>query len=928
MANFLSSLLNPLSSIGGSEDTINNLISVLNGGQGSFNMFENTPLSGNNYDAIRQLGSSLMNASKKMDNGENPLQASSLFNGDDSTGNLVGRIGSSITSSLKKSGNNGINSVKNSGVIASNKSARKAARHKYGAEWAETGASIGETIGSEFGPVGQAIGATAGATLGGIGGVLYGNRAGNEIANRAKREANMRMINEASAASGGANERAHDDLLYNNMMKYRNFNSFKYGGEKLPHSGNPNALVDNNEVLMTPHGDIKKAIGKSKGQKSKTDAIPVNIENGTRILSDSLGVDGRSYARMAKNLPKIASKARKVLDSTSASPIDRKTAELNLRASTNAFDKIYAMQEDHKKINAINGAVRRFKLGGKYGLPKFEGGTSGDGYYEKPAFMSLANEFDPKEAESFDRDVWWQQTYLPYLASKLSDNQIADLGYMADELSGEKNSAWNTYYSKYKFNSNPNDIKKLITTPSMMYSAAAQDEINKAKGIDTKQYSTSPGVTQLLHNYIKWHGRNYGPGTHGGNPFADTDAWNRYRDGVNYSAISPVRDPSKMNIIGDIKNVKPEDLVGVGYGLDLKAPTGDKAAAGDTSTTDTETTPENGLKMNPQTPGASSNPAVDNGAIGGYEYNPYGGFGGFNAGNDEYGEYKQDAAIKYHREKANEPIQSRSSRKYHLMGVSPDSYNRYQDDMNVQLATNAAIKAATHSGSGGKSTAAAAIAAMGAGDARARISATKADYDSKSRQQAQQVNTEIAKINSEVDRAIDMETMQSYAKREDHKQQAAKEESELAQHRAQDRSKERANKIAGLEAYLGASRYLSDEELSHARDILRQSGIYMPSKKYNASNAMGKKNAVGDLKLKEKVGNLKIKERAGEFAEKTGKTPIVRIGKNLGKRGVKFAGRVAKPFIELGKATYKRVGKGLNDAADALEDNNSRKKSK
>ncbi len=253
------------------------------------------------------------------------------------------------------------------------------------------------------------------------------------------------------------------------------------------------------------------------------------------------------------------------------------------------------------------------------------------------------------------------------------------------------------------------------------------------------------------------------------------------------------------------------------------------------------------------------------------------------------------------------------------MGVSPDSYNRYQDDMNVQLATNAAIKAATHSGSGGKSTAAAAIAAMGAGDARAMISATKADYDSKSRQQAQQVNTEIAKINSEVDRAIDEETMRSYAKREDHKQQAAKEESELAQHRAQDQSKERANKIAGLEAYLGASRYLSDEELSHARDILRQSGIYMPSKKYNASNAMGKKNAVGDLK---------IKERAGEFAEKAGKTPIVRIGKNLGKRGVKFAGRVAKPFIGLGKATYKRVGKGLNDAADALEGNNSRKKSK
>ncbi len=584
MANFLSSLLNPLSSIGGSEDTINNLISVLNGGQGSFNMFENTPLSGNNYDAIMQLGSSLMNASKKMDNGENPLQASSLFNGDNSTGNLVGRIGSGITSSLKKSGNNGINSVKNSGIIASNKSARKAARHKYGAEWAETGASIGETVGSEFGPVGQAIGAAAGATLGGIGGVLYGNRAGNEIANRVKREANMRMINEASSASGGANERAHDDLLYNNMMKYRNFSSFKYGGEKLPHSGNPNALVDNNEVLMTPHGDIKKAVGKSKGQKSKTDAIPVNIENGTRILSDSLGVDGRSYARMAKNLPKIASKARKVLDSTSASPIDRKTAELNLKASTNAFDKIYAMQEDHKKINAINGAIRRFKLGCKYGLPKFAKGTDGtSGFWSSNPNIFAGDNADLRREFLELYSKMPEQDRLNFLKSAEED-----WSFRPKDMAG------------YSVNFNDSDILKL-----------GNDAISYGgNGDGYNKFTTLP---YLYNYYTNYYSKNNAAtlANAGANPNGTTE---------------PTAGVSTQ--------------VGTGSESDLKATAGDKAAAGDTSTTDTEKTPENGLKMNPQLPGASSNPAVGNGAIGRYEYNPYGGFGGFNAGGGEYGEYK------------------------------------------------------------------------------------------------------------------------------------------------------------------------------------------------------------------------------------------------------------------------------------------------
>lgn len=761
--------------------------------------------------------------------------------------------------------------------------------------WAAAGEKIGSSIG---GPIGGVVGGVAGTVLGVGAGLLNGSAMKREVDRKYKTAETLDL-------DRARTREAHvfDDAMLRSRRTYKCGGKFKfkYGGEK-PHSNNPNALVDHKEVMMNPDGEIQKAVGHNSSQRGKDDQIPVSLENGTRILSDSLGVGNRSFADMASNLSKINSKARKVLDDRSASPIDRKTAELNLKASTGAFDKLYAAQEDQKMIAGIKSAAK-FKCGGKK-LPKYAKGTNGDGY-EEAWSNGFENRFDASDADAFDRDIPAQNNWSETTGVRLTDKQLADITALAGKHSGVEGSQFGKYYSGYNFNESPSDARGLIGDNSRHYSAAVVNERNAQNGITKKQYSSMPMYRAYANDYISEFKKRYADDPRlkdpNFNPLDDTDAWDRYVYGRGSKVAS-----DQLSNIALLNNtpgqVTPTDNTALksqdrgvntngikldenGYfpmpNLNVPRPEEQDDPVEDPNKPTGDNTTK-GRELLTRGDAGLSEPTVDNSKLteedddktpGNENKNPEDLTWEqlMNGGWEDPHQYdnEEGANIRYHQAKANEPVEEINPHKYDMGKVTPGSYNRWSDDANLRKMQAAAVQTAASRGGGGSNAANAIAASLGFAGKQADIAAAKQRYDAAQIQEANRINTEIERQNVTNRMKVDEMNMRSRARREDHAAQAAELRSKLAQSRKSDNYKARKEYIDGLTKFAGAARYMNKGERKMYIDALNRAFSSTGPGGYNARVASGSNGPTYKMSDETKA---KLKKGAGKLGEAGKKT--------------------------------------------------------
>lgn len=743
-------------------------------------------------------------------------------------------------------------------------------------------AATGEKWGAKFGPWGRVIGGALGTVVGVGAGVLDGNAMRAEVK---KQILDKTRINDQAIASADAEARTSGIDEYNRMnYKCGGKFKFKYGGEK-PHSNNPNALVDHKEVMMNPDGEIQKAVGHNSSQRGKDDQIPVSLENGTRILSDSLGVGDRSFADMASNLSKVNSKARKVLDDRSASPIDRKTAELNLRASAGAFDKLYAAQEDQKMIAGIKSAAK-FKYGGKK-LPKFK--TAGqaideaikadviqsvnpsnlnDKYtvgqpalmtpqrrnttfadYGKPVYSDYFNEDGTLVSTGFDTPEY-RKTFASDF-SKISNDARANIVNTGVEAYGN-GSMWNPTTGKdvefgYKISRDPAAIAALAGNDRATagYGGTGGDGYNQFEtlqhyfntasaaarnnGMSVDEFMKQPEDVRISKLNEYWTNPNSASSTP-----ADNTALASQSNGANTGSIKLDENgyipKPNLNVPRPEESDDPVE--------DPNKPTGDDAAKGrelltrgdvglSEPTVDNSKSKEEGDGKTPGNEGKNPEDLTWEQLM--------------NAGWEDPHQYdnEEGAYIRYHQAKANEPVEEINPRKYDMGKVTPGSYNRWSDDANLRKMQAAAVQTAASRGGGGSNAANAIAASLGFAGKQADIAASKQKYDAAQIQEANRVNTEIEKQNMTNRMKVDEMNMRSRARREDHAAQAAELRAKLAQSRKSDGYKARKEYIDGLTQFAGAARYMNEGERKMYMDALNRAFSNTGPGGYNARVASG-----------------------------------------------------------------------------------------
>lgn len=779
-------------------------------------------------------------------------------------------------------------------------------------------AVAGEKIGSNFGWPGRVIGGLAGTIVGTVHGALNGTSMKRQVDRQYKADEEKYI-----AGMNNANAHSFDSVQKQRVYKCGGKVKFKYGGEK-PHSNNPNALVDHKEVMMNPSGEIQKAVGHNSSQRGKDDQIPVSLENGTRILSDSLGVGNRSFADMASNLSKVNSKARKVLDDRSASPIDRKTAELNLRASTGAFDKLYAAQEDQKMIAGIKSAAK-FKYGGKK-LPKYERGTEGDGTGNPLGLkLSIMDTVPQNQGGTIAPGTSPIRPYSDEFNNTVGDSEMARYFDSRPDrqkaiINEELNQGAPDWYiaqnlrftdemlraGKYKDFSPGNkitinrDVKDFRDTAgkSKFYTA------NNFAGADHEQNATYPlyiegrSVLTQTPAYKRRIPDDF--------DFNAEGAEKLYTDMVDeaiYGANTPGSSyPVSSTMLASQSNGAnagssgSEDLSGDEEDEMRAAAEADAAKAGSPGAEDSADNTARSRELLTKGDAGLSEPTVDNSKSteddddktpGNEEKNPEDLTWEqlMNGGWEDPHKYdnEEEAYIRYHQAKANEPVEEINPRKYDVGKVTPGSYNRWSDDANLRKMQAAAVQTAASRGGGGSNAANAIAASLGFAGKQADIAAAKQKYDAAQIQEANRVNTEIEKQNMTNRMKVDEMNMRSRARREDHAAQAAELRSKLAQSRKSDRYKARKEYIDGLTQFAGAARYMNEGERKMYMDALNRAFSSTGPGGYNARVASGSNGPTykmsDETKAKLKKGADKAKAGAKKAWDYT-KGKFKKIGKS------------------------------------------------
>ena len=225
-----------------------------------------------------------------------------------------------------------------------------------------SGVSAGAKFGSAFGPLGTAIGGAIGGSIGLIGrkgqsaemtsftdydegtlGTGLIGAFGNRGLRRRRREIKKNAYNNRAAVQGTdyLQGEVYDDMIGMNS------NAMANGGI----SSSP-AYVDDGELLQTPEGTISKVPERGK----PTDSNLVNLQNGTKVLSDKLKVPGRkeTFAQLGEKM--IAKKKSKYNDIFAEN-----AAKLNEMNNNMIYDQLFNMQESLKESKGIKPKTKQIQ---------------------------------------------------------------------------------------------------------------------------------------------------------------------------------------------------------------------------------------------------------------------------------------------------------------------------------------------------------------------------------------------------------------------------------------------------------------------------------------------------------------------------------------------------------------------------------------
>lgn len=153
---------------------------------------------------------------------------------------------------------------------------------------------------------------------------------------------------------------------------------FKHGGI----TNSANAELEKQEVFKTPDGQINSVNGPSH----ENGGIPVNIPNQTKILSDKLKLNGKTFAELGAKYK--TNKEDKILNDDKANSAAKATAKLTAEIKQRKLDELFNTQEQMKQAKLAKYAnklgvtlpTEQFRNGG---IKKYDDGGTAQEIYDR-----------------------------------------------------------------------------------------------------------------------------------------------------------------------------------------------------------------------------------------------------------------------------------------------------------------------------------------------------------------------------------------------------------------------------------------------------------------------------------------------------------------------------------------------------------------
>lgn len=289
-------------------------------------------------------------------------------------------------------------------------------------------ASTGETslkYGGQGAALGTMIAPGIGTAIGAGAGLLYGAYAGNKEnleMEKLKKQADDRITNKNinRIANRSYNWGTPTVNTSNNMV-------FGKGGVLNQDNPNANAELELQETFQLPDGSV----GNVDGPSHKNGGIAVDLPEGTRIWSDKLKHNGKTFAKHTKP---ITSKIAKLEKQIAKNPVNSEAKENSITLLNDQLDYYFDTQETNKTNNEMKKSFR------KGGMVKYaNGGTNPyDPFNQAVEYQNWENSNKPIVANTLlpentprvnAKNIFSQGTINP-------DNPSArkTLGVQADQL--------------------------------------------------------------------------------------------------------------------------------------------------------------------------------------------------------------------------------------------------------------------------------------------------------------------------------------------------------------------------------------------------------------------------------------------------------------------------------------------------------------
>ena len=223
---------------------------------------------------------------------------------------------------------------------------------------AASGAAMGASFG---GPVGALIGAGAGAIYGGISNSMANNKIDAEMKQANARISNRKLDNRMSTNN---NNFATQDYNNNNMV-------YAEGGMVIDqHMPDPNAELELNETFQEPSGQV----GMVDGPSHDNGGVEVNLEEGTRIWSDRLKHNGKTFASLTRP---IVNKIEK-LEKTSPTDYNSRFKQNSKMLLNKQLDHLFEVQETNKQQDEMKRSLKNGVVNDRGNYHYAVGGVTGD----------------------------------------------------------------------------------------------------------------------------------------------------------------------------------------------------------------------------------------------------------------------------------------------------------------------------------------------------------------------------------------------------------------------------------------------------------------------------------------------------------------------------------------------------------------------